>query len=461
MTDLPSIDDANHGSSGLEAEALRSQFVAGFRSSAPYINAHRGQTFVIQFSGATVNEDGFTDFVHDLVLLHALGIRLVLVPGAKPQIDARLAELGIQSEFVGARRVTDAQALHVVKEVTGALRVEIEARLSMGLANSPSAGARIGVRSGNYVTARPVGVRGGQDYLYTGEVRRIDAAGLRENLNAHNIVLVSPLGYSPTGEVFNVAAEEVATTVASELNAAKLILLGNAPGIMNESEQLVRELTTEQARTMLAARQRDPERAAQQATRQLAAALHACETGVTRTHILDARMNGAMLLEAFTRDGVGTMVSGNTYDATREATIDDVSGILQLIEPLEAEGILVRRSRDKLEQEIARFTIVERDGAILACAALYPFTDSNYMELACLAVNATYRNSERGDKLLARLERDARAQGADHLFVLTTRTAQWFMERGFRPSSTEALPGERQAMYNFQRGSKVLVKTLL
>jgi amino-acid N-acetyltransferase len=443
-----------------DAALAQSQFVAGFRSSAPYINAHRGETFVIQFSGATVNEDTFTDFVHDLVLLHALGIRLVLVPGAKPQIDARLAELDIDAEFVGARRVTDVRTLAIVKEVTGALRVEIEARLSMGLANSPSAGARIGVRSGNYVTARPIGVRDGTDYHYTGEVRRVDTAGLRENLDAHNIVLISPLGYSPTGEVFNVAAEEVATAVAAQLNAAKLILLGNMPGVFDEQQNLVRELTTEQAKALLSVRQRDPARASDQATRQLAAAVRACETGVTRTHILDARINGAMLLEAFTRDGIGTMVSGDTYDAVREATVDDVPGILALIEPLEADGILVRRSRDKLEQEITRFTVVERDGAVLACAALYPFEDTRYMELACLAVNPVYRNGERGDKLLAQLERDANTRGAKHLFVLTTRTAQWFMERGYKLATVAALPLERQAMYNFQRGSKVLMKSV-
>jgi amino-acid N-acetyltransferase len=439
---------------------LQRSFVDAFRSFAPYINAHRGQAFVIQFGGEMIANAAFTEFVHDLVLLDALAIQLVLVPGAKSQIDARLHAEKLQSKFVDSRRITDARTMEIVKEVTGALRVEIEARLSMGLANSPTAGARISVRSGNFVTARPIGVQSGQDFLYTGEVRRVDTIGLRQSLDAHNIVLLSPIGYSPTGEAFNVAAEDVATAVATELNAAKLLLLSSAHGLEDSNGDKVRELTTEQAGQLLALHLRDAQRSCLHSTRLLAAAVRACRNGVKRTHILDARISGAVLLEAFTRDGVGTMVSADTYDITRSAVIDDVPGILELIEPLEADGILVRRSRDKLEQEISRFTVMERDGAVLACAALYPYADTQFMELACLAVAPQYRSGERGDALLAQLERTALAAGATTLFVLTTRTAHWFAERGFIEGRVDDLPIEKQALYNLQRSSKVLLKPL-
>ena len=435
-------------------------FVDAFRSFAPYINAHRGQVFVIQFGGEMIDSPSFTGFVHDLVLLSALGVKLVLVPGAKHQIDVRLQAENLQPVFVGARRITDARTMEIVKQVTGALRVEIEARLSMGLANSPTAGARIRVRSGNFITARPVGIESGQDFLYTGEVRRVDTEGLTQSLDAHNIVLLSPVGYSPTGEAFNVAAEEVATAVAAELSAAKLLLLGSTHAIADTTGEAVRELTTEQAGQLLSSRLRGDPRDSSGTIRHLAAAVRACRNGVKRAHILDASINGALLLEAFTRDGVGMMVSADTYDITRSAVIDDVPGILELIEPLEAGGILVRRSRDKLEQEIGRFTVMERDGAVLACAALYPYANTQHMELACLAVSPTYRNGERGDVLLAELERQALREGAETLFVLTTRTAHWFAERGFTPGSVDDLPIQKQRLYNFQRSSKVLVKTL-
>lgn len=436
------------------------QFVLAIRSFAPYINAHRGRVFVIQFDGSMLESAAFTDFVHDVVLLDALGVRLVLVPGAEQQIDARLSRDGREPAFAGQRRITDAHTMGVVKEVAGAVRVEIEARLSMGLANSPTAGARIGVRSGNYVTARPVGIRDGVDYQYSGEVRRVDGVGLSQSLGNHNIVLLSPVGYSPTGEAFNVPAAEVATAVAAELNAAKLLLLGSSAGLEGEDGTIVRELTTEAAAKVLAGRLSDPVSARRNDTAQLSAAVDACRNGVRRAHLLDASVSGALLLEAFTRDGIGTMVSADTYDITRAAVIDDVSGIIELIEPLEQDGILVRRSRDKLEQEINRFSVMERDGAIVACAALYPFANTGYAELACLAVAPAYRKGERGDALLSRLEQQARRSGAGTLFVLTARTAHWFMERGFSEGSVDDLPVERQQMYNLQRNSKVLLKHL-
>lgn len=435
-------------------------FVSAFRSSAPYINAHRGETFVIQFGTWLLDSERSTGFVHDLVLLHALGIRLVLVPGAKTHIDARLQSLHLPFTHLGARRITDQRTMEVVKAVNGELRVDIEARLSVGLANSPSAGARIGVRSGNYVTARPVGIVDGQDLMYTGEVRRIDGVGLNTSLSAGNIVLLTPLGYSPTGEVFNLTAEEVASAVAIELNAAKLFLLGKESGIQSDGGALVRELGMAEVSAVLRERANSNTLSDADSTRQLATALRACHGGVTRTHLIDAEVDGGIVLEAFTRDGIGTMIYADPYEVIRQADVDDISGILELIDPLENQGILVRRSRDKLERELGSFTVIERDGTIIACAALYTSDDSSHAELACLAVEPAYRKGERGDRLLARMEQQARRCGASTLFVLTTRTAQWFMEHGFVAGDVEDLSVSRQAMYNFQRNSRVLLKLL-
>jgi amino-acid N-acetyltransferase len=435
-------------------------FVAFFRAASPYINAHRGRTLVVQFGGEAVEDRRFDHLIQDLALLSSLGVRLVLVHGIRPQIDSRLGARGLPARFHQGLRVTDDTALTVAKEAAGAVRVEIESLLSMGLANSPMAGARIRVASGNFVTARPLGVRGGVDFGHTGEVRRVDRPGIERQLASGDVVLVSPIGYSPTGEAFNLSNEEVATALAVELRAAKLILLAERAGLAAADGVPVRQLTLEEARTQLGALKAAGEGHESERVRHLESAVYACRNGVRRAHLIDRRVDGGLLLELFTRDGIGTLVSADSYEHLRRATIEDVGGVIELIRPLEEEGILVRRPREKLEREIDRFTVVERDGAVIACAALYPYAGQALAELACLAVDPAYRNLGLGERLLERTERDALSLGLEGLYVLTTRTSQWFRERGFEPTALDALPVERQATYNFQRGSKILVKRL-
>lgn len=429
-------------------------FVRWFRDSTPYINAFRGRTFVITFGGELIAEQQFASFVHDIGLLNSLGVRLVLVHGARPQIEERLNARGVELQYVDGLRVTDAAALACVKEAAGTVRVEIEALLSMGLANSPMAGARIRVASGNFVTAQPLGVRNGVDYQHTGEVRRIDAEAVQKQLNDGATVVLSPLGYSPTGETFNLSAEDVATAAAIQLRADKLIFLTDAKGVPDAKRRLVRELTLAEAEQ---ARQR---KLPDELTRSLGGALRACRAGVRRAHLISRHIDGALLLELFTRDGIGSLVTGEQFEGTRRATIDDVGGVLELIAPLEAEGILVRRSRELLEMEIEQFVVTERDRTVIACAALYPFAEEQVGELACMAVHRDYRKQGRGDDLLGFIERQARDMGIQRLFVLTTRTAHWFLERGFREADIKDLPIKKQAMYNYQRRSKVFIKAL-
>ena len=431
-------------------------FIDGFRLSAPYIHAHRDCTFVLAFGGDAVADSRFADLVHDIALLHSLGIRLVLVHGARPQIESRLRSRGARLEYSKGLRVTDDAALECVKEAAGTVRVEIEALLSMGLANTPMAGARIGASSGNFVTARPLGVRDGIDYCHTGEVRRIDVAAIRQHLDNRRIVLLSPLGYSPTGEVFNLSAEEIAVATASDLQADKLILLTEETDLRDGRRQLVSQLSLPDATKLLQSRRKLPE----DTVRHLQHAIQACRRGVRRTHIVSRRRDGALLLELFTRDGNGTLITAEIYEGLRAAVIDDVGGILELIKPLEEEGILVRRSRERLEMEIDHFLVIERDGAIIACAALYPGKQGKLAELACLAVHPDYCNAGRGDALLAAVGERAAGMSMHRLFVLTTRTAHWFRERGFVPGDLKQLPGKKKSLYNYQRNSKVYFKAL-
>lgn len=426
--------------------AAQQQFVDWFRSAAPYIHAFRGRTFVIAFGGEVVAEGGFLALTRDINLLASLGVRLVLVHGTRPQIDRRLPPGA--SRYVRGMRVTDEKTLAVVKEENGRLRTEIEALLSMGLANASMADTRLKVAGGNFVVARPSGVVDGVDMLHTGEVRRIDAGALRGRLDAGEVVLISPLGYSPTGEVFNLTYEEVATETAIVLGADKLIFLVQEP---EPDQQPLRELTVSQVDAL-------PHDAA--LTTGLTMAAHACGKGVARVHFIGRGTDGALLLELFTHAGVGTMVTQDPLEELRQASIEDVGGILRLIEPLEADGTLVKRGRELLENEIQRFSVLVHDRVIVGCAALYPFEDAQSGELGCLAVHPGRQRTGAGERLLRHVEDRARKLGLRRLFVLTTRAAHWFLERGFDTSSAEQLPPEKKSLYNLQRRSKVLVKAL-
>ena len=432
-------------------------YVNSLRHSSPYINAHRERTFVVMLPGESIAHENFGNTVHDLVLLHSLGVRLVLVFGSRPQIEQRLQQQGLDSHYHLDLRITDTATLSCVLDAVGQLRAAIEARLSMDMAASPMQGARLRVAGGNFVTARPLGVIDGVDYQHTGEVRRIDHKGIKRLLDDRTIVLLPPIGYSPTGETFNLASEDIATRAAIELQADKLVLFSTELGLLNSDGQLIRELSTQQAEqhTQRFKAQKQLEQA-----ELLSAAVSACRGGVQRCHIISYHTDGALLTEMFTRDGCGTLVDEGQFEQVREAHIEDVGGLLELIRPLEEQGVLVRRSRDLIESEITQFSIVERDGLIIACAALYPFPEQATGELACLAVHPEYRHGGHGDVLLERIEQRARTLGLNSLFVLTTRTAHWFQERGFQVCALEQLPDTKASLYNFQRNSKVFRKTL-
>src|SRR5690349_13677622 len=436
--------------------ATMRSFVHLIRSAAPYVHAFRAKTFVIAFGGEVVAADEFLGVIHDLNLLHSLGIRLVVVHGCRPQVEAILAAQGIPSRYAHGVRITDFEAMDCVLEAAGQARARIEALLSLGLANSPMAGARNRVSAGNYLTAKPMGIVEGIDMQLSGEVRRVDTEAIQQRLDDGDIVLISPIGYSPTGEIFNLTVEEVATQVAVRLNAHKLIFLMETDGVRNGRRQLLSDLSTREAEALL----KKPNKLAPDVRLFLPAAIRACDNGVKRAHLISRHHDGALLLELFTRDGVGTMLAATALAHVRSATIDDVGGIISIIEPLEENGVLVRRSRERLESEIERFVVAEYDNHIIGCAALYAFPAERLGELAALAVHPDFRREGYGAALMGEIEQRARKLKLAQLFVLTTKTAHWFVERGFRIGSVADLPQQKQALYNYQRKSQVYVKNL-
>lgn len=433
-----------------------SQFVAWVRGAAPYIHAFRGRTFVIGFGGEVAAGPLAQSLAYDCNLLAAMGIRLVLVHGARPQIDAEVERRGLEGRFHNGLRITDAPALECVKAAMAVTRIELEALLSQGLPNTPMAGSYMRVTGGNFITARPVGVLDGVDFQYTGAVRKIIAEEINADLDQQNVVLISPLGVSPAGEIFNLSMEETAEAVAVALKAEKLIYLCDAPGLLDADHHLIDSVTADEAERMLNA----GEGLTEDLDLFLPCAIRAVRRGVARAHLIDHDKDGGLLLEFFTHAGVGTVVSRDALFQLREASVEDVGALVALISPMEADGTLVRRGRELLEQEVERFSVVEHDGVLVGCAALYPFSDDRTAELACLAVTPEYRRSGLGDQLLRRIEQRARSQGLERLFVLTTRTAHWFRERGFSEISLDALPQQKRELYNFQRRSKVFAKSL-
>ena len=427
-------------------------YVKWFRNAAPYINAHRGKTVVLMFGGEAVLHPNFANIIHDISLLRSLGVKLVIVHGARPQIEERITQRSIKANIENNVRVTDADTLGAVKDATGSLRLHIEALLSTGLANSPMHGSHIRVSTGNFVIAKPMGVRDGIDFKYTGIVRRIDSDGINMQLDYGSIVLLSPIGYSPTGEVFNLALEDVAAQTAIALKADKLITLTDDEGLLDEAGKLIKSCSVRRVKTLL------DEKDCHVRQLLLRAIIQSGENGVERCHCVSYQSETALLQELFTRDGAGTLVAKDHKEQLSTATIDDVAGILELLAPLEAEGILVKRSRELLEVEIDQFIVLKKEDVIIACAALYPYDDAKTGEVACVAIHPDYRKGNRGGRLMAALEDEAKKQQLASIFVLTTVSGHWFQERGFIEQTMDKLPESKQKMYNFQRKSKVFVK---
>jgi len=437
----------------------RTELVEGFRHSVPYINAHRGKTFVIMLGGEAIEHENFSNIVNDIGLLHSLGIRLVVVYGARPQIDANLAEHHHEPVYHKQTRVTDAKTLELVKQAAGMLQLEITARLSMSLNNTPLQGAHINVVSGNFIIAQPLGVDDGVDYCHSGRIRRIDEEAIPRQLDSGAIVLMGPVAVSVTGESFNLTSEEIATQLAIKLKAEKMIGFCSSQGVYNQAGKIVSELFPNEAQARVEELEADEDYNSG-TVRFLRGAVKACRSGVRRCHLISYQENGALLQELFSRDGIGTQIVMESAEQIRRATINDIGGILELISPLEQQGILVRRSREQLEMEIDKFTIIQRDNTTIACAALYPFPEEKIGEMACVAVHPDYRSSSRGEVLLERIAAQARQMGLSKLFVLTTRSIHWFQERGFTPVDIDLLPESKKQMYNYQRRSKVLMADL-
>jgi amino-acid N-acetyltransferase len=436
-------------------------FVRWLRAVAPYIHAFRGKTFVVGLSGELVAAGKLNTFVQDLGLLTAMGMRIVVVHGSRPQVAEQLRLRGVEGSYANGLRITDDIALECAKEASGEIRLDLEAAFSQGLPNTPMAHSTVRVLSGNFILAKPIGIVNGVDHLHTGQVRKVDATSIRLALDGGAVVLLSPLGFSPTGEAFNLAMEDVATSTAMALDAEKLIFVTEASGVpttlvADGEKKILGEISEQSAKALLSSNQLTPD-----AQYYLREALRACEGGVARAHIVPFEIDGSILLELFQHDGVGSMLVEETLESLRDATPDDMGGILAIIRPLEEQGVLAKRDHAQMERDIEKFSVIEHDGVIFGCAALYAYPDAAIGEMACLAVNQAVQSQGDGERLLKAIEQRAKAAGLKKIFVLTTRTMHWFLKRGFKPSSIDELPESKRSSYNWARRSQVFMKDLV
>lgn len=432
-------------------------FAHSFREAAPYIQYLRGKTIVIGIASKLINDGSLNTLATDFNLIAALGVRLVLVHGSATQIDALCGDYQHPTSVHQDRRITDKQTLQWAQQACGQILFDVQAALSLGFAQSPQKPPRLRLVTGNFLTAKPLGVIDGIDMQFTGQVRKVDAEAIRQHLDHQAIVMISPLAISPIGQAYNLAMHETAQAVAVALQAEKLIFLTEQEGILDKQQQLLSNLTAQEARALLAEHTALPKQRPL-----LQTAIDAVEQGVARVQILSGSQNGSLIQELFTREGSGTSIARSAFMRIREAQETDIADIIALIRPLEERGILLYRSQSYLEQHIREFSVLQHDEQIYGCVALKTFSGSlKDAELACLVVSEHARKGRYGDALLAHIMKKAQELGKSRLFALSTQTTDWFLEHGFQAACLSDLPLERQQQYHESgRYSKIFVLDL-
>lgn len=423
-----------------------------FRQASPYINSHRHKNFVIMLDGDCIASKNFMQIINDICILHSLGIGLVLVFGARLQIDERLNKLGIKTQIHNNIRVTDPKSFEVINEIVGKIQLDLMAKISSRL-NGGKAGNG-NVICGNFVLARPIGVSDGVDFQHSGIVRRVDIDGIKSELKRKSIVLISPLGVSLTGESFNLPLSDLSAEIAINLKASKLIGFAEN-SILDHNNEVVADLFPTEAEQYLS-----DKRFSKTQIRFLKAAIKAGSNGVERSHLLSFTQDGSLLHELFSRAGVGTQVAEQTSQIIRKATSNDIVGIIKLISPLEEQGILIKRTRSELEMNIDNYIVVECDGEVIGCASVDLYPSDNTAEMGCFVVHPDYRKSNLGDRLFDFVQKQIKLNQIDNMFVLTTQTSHWFLERGFVAAEVEDLPLAKAKKYNYQRKSKIFIKII-
>jgi amino-acid N-acetyltransferase len=435
-------------------------FIENFRLSAKFINQFNNKTFVIAIGGEVIDDNQFKSIACDINLLHSMNINIILVHGIRPQIDNKLKGETKKTRLIRNIRVTKKEMLNDIVEVNGAIKTNIEATLSSGILDSPMLNSNIKVSSGNFITARPIGVIDGVDMELTGQIRKINTNAITNKLINREIVIISPLGYSPIGDIFNLSYEQTAAHVAQAIKAEKLIYYINANGILNIRGELIPELTISKAKHLIENIE-DPENApfiSYHAFNILKSSLYAIKNNIEKVHLINRNIDGSVIEEIFTDKGSGTILTEYSLQNIRSATIKDINQIVNIIEPLEKEGILIGRINRNIDKDINLFYVIEHDHNIIGTVALYQYGE--IIEVACFAIHDNYQNLGYGKKLLKFCEQTALNKNIKSLFILTTQSEHWFIENNFSLTDRKFMPDERKKTYTAERNSKYFIKRL-
>ena len=449
----------NQSSVNTSDATAQSSFIQNFRLSAKYINLFNQNIFVIALSGYVFNEDQFVKIAQDINILHSLKIKVILVYGARPQVESILVKNKIPVRLLKNMRVTSSAALKHVIEVNGAIRNKIEATLST--IKSVSEGMRLS--SGNFLTAMPVGIIDGIDMESTGKIRGVDVEAIKNKLNHHEIVIVSPIGYSPIGQIFNLSYEQTAANIAAAINADKLIYYVDANGILNERGELIPELTSEKAHKLISHIEEKPSpESAQNLSYDdfniLKSSVFAIKNKIKKVHLINRHIDGSLIEELFTEKGSGTILTEFALENFRKATEGDLKDIYRILFPLEKRKIFIERDLTQIKGMINQFYILEHDKKFVGCVSLNSFKES--LELASFSIEPKYQRLGFGKKLLKFCELEAKKLKYDEIFILTTQSEHWFAENGFKEKSKELMPTFKKKTYQSERNSKYLTKKL-
>jgi amino-acid N-acetyltransferase len=412
-----------------------------------YVPQFRDKTFVVAVDGAIVGEENFGNLVMDIAVLWSLSIRTVLVHGAAAQIQALAEERVAEPSDLEGSGVTDAETLQLALTAANRLTHEI----LEGLRATDLRGA-----STNAVIAHPLGIRRGVDHQFTGRVERIDVE-LLQTLLANGIVpVVPPLGLDGDGRTYRLNSDGVAVEIAKALGAVKLVYLTTGDGLLVQGS-LARQLAVEELAEALEKGAVSPA--------QVSKARHAvaaCRSGVPRVHVINGRIDEGLLAEAFSNEGIGTLVYANEYRQIRPARKRDVRSLAQLIRASVENEELLPRTAAAIEKQLGDYYLLEVDRNPVACVALHGYPEQGKGELACLCVRASHENQGIGRRMVQFAEDRAREMGLATLFALSTQAFNFFLSKGgFGEGTPEDLPPERRSRYDqSRRGSKVLVKTL-
>jgi amino-acid N-acetyltransferase len=462
-----------------------------------YAHRFRGKTFVIHVDYGTVDDTRLGSLVQDLVLLHQAGIRILLVPGARQRIDEVLERYGIEWTRERGIRIASAEAIPFIKMAA----VDVTNRF-MTLLSAHHTNAVVG----NWVRARGIGVVDGIDYEHAGVVERVQLDLIHSTLDQGIIPIFPCIGWSVSGKPYNISSRELALRIAVSVEADKLFFITDQTGInggdfsVPEGVDLapdgrISRLSVEEAREFLRingvdevelgrpavagdgtadntvngsaehSRARDSVLSGPQPSgyhegpreilELVRLAYLAAGVNVNRVHIVDGSQDGVVLVEIFSNLGVGTMIHANVYQSIRPMRIDEIPGVLKLLQPLAEAGVLIPRTHDDIAARHADYVVHESDGRLHGCGALHEYAGGE-AEIAAIAVDPAYEELGIGRRIVLYLIEMARERRMRGVFVLTTRTGDWFESIGFTRVSPAELPEEKRRRYDFDRNSLIL-----